>query len=90
MVQRYQKNKQGDIMINEPLPENDEDVVTIKARLMQHTFNRSVVLFTSKRSGTVVKFGNDPNGYPVGHHSDVWAHECFKDFSEEVVLKNLI
>jgi hypothetical protein len=71
---------------HDPLPENEEDGAPFKGRLMQHTFNRSVVLFTSKRSGTVVKFGNDSKGYPVGYHSDVWADECFEDIEGTLTL----
>ena len=55
-------------------------------KLMVNQHGGSVVLFTSMGCGTVVHQAGDN---ALGYFSDKWLMETFKDFNEDLVLRNL-
>ena len=51
------------------------------------TGQKEVVLFTSKKTGTVVQIGN--NVYKLGYFCETWQEvECFSTYHGEIILSS--
>mgnify|MGYP003649471049 CR=1 FL=1 len=55
-------------------------------KLMKGTESSAVVLFTESKKGTVLSMGRSDNN--VGWYYSNWQMDFFKDFKEELTLKN--
>ena len=66
---------------------NSEEVKELEfPKLMKSSNTGIIVLFTDVDSGTTIFTGDDVWG--VGHTSSNWNESHFKDFNEELTLKN--
>jgi hypothetical protein len=64
-----------------------EDAVECYPKLMTNRYGL-IILFTSKRVGTIVAIYSKNNEHSIGEFSENWNHRMFFHYTGKIILEN--